>query len=851
MLRFELPNGMRVVIDPAGRSDAAAVYVWINVGSADEPAGMEGAAHFVEHMVFKGTRSYGVGGVASAIEAMGGDLNAWTSFDETVFHATVPAGAAPAAMAVIAEMLREATFDPAELERERAVVVEEIRGSEDDPDSVLSEATYASLFAGHPYARPIIGTARSVATMPAASLRAFYEANYQPSNACLVVVGPVDVAAVRAAADQSFGGGGRVAARAGRPAPAPRRRARTLRRGFEASLVDLAWPAPGVGHPDVAALDVATMALGGGSSSPLEARLRLREGLCLSASAGFQLERDAGSVVLTLHARDGRVAEAVRAAREEVAHASGAGLGTDEIERARAQILAERVFGRETVDGRAQSIAWHMERKGDPEAWRAYDHEIARVDAGAVRSAAARWLAPGGDTLVALLPDRERPRFARNRRRKAMPWDAPPALPAPDLPRRQRRAAPAPSRHVLANGLRVLLLPDDGEVAAIRIAGLGGAFLEDSERAGRGAAWSRAVVRGAGSRDAVAFATAVERLAGTVTAAGGRSSLAVRGEFTGDTFEEGLPLLAEMLTHPRFDRSEVARALGELREALLERADHPDHTLLEAVWAGAYGPHPYGLPVLGDLAGLRRHQGRALRAHHAAWARGGNLVAAVAGAFDPGRVLEILARTLGQLPAGDAVALPPAPVLPTEPLRIELPLAREQVHIAHAFPGIAVRDPRQPAVELLAAVLGGQGGRLFLELREAHGLAYSVSASSQEGLQQGLFLCGLATDPERADEAEARLGESLDRARTAGLDTEEIERARRYLLGVTEIDLQTANARSNLAAYTELYGGDGLRYRSEVSERIQAVSADAVREEATRLLARPVVRARLLQGERA
>src|SRR5262245_39934315 len=99
MLHTKLDNGLRVVIDETGATAVAAVYLWINAGSAAEPPGLWGAAHFLEHMVFKGTKSHGVGEVAAAIEALGGDLNAWTAFDETVFHATVPAGEAPRALA--------------------------------------------------------------------------------------------------------------------------------------------------------------------------------------------------------------------------------------------------------------------------------------------------------------------------------------------------------------------------------------------------------------------------------------------------------------------------------------------------------------------------------------------------------------------------------------------------------------------------------------------------------------------------------------------------------------------------------------------------------------------------------
>jgi zinc protease len=137
-----------------------------------------------------------------------------------------------------------------------------------------------------------------------------------------------------------------------------------------------------------------------------------------------------------------------------------------------------------------------------------------------------------------------------------------------------------------------------------------------------------------------------------------------------------------------------------------------------------------------------------------------------------------------------------------------------------------------------------------MELREAHGLAYSVGAASHEGLHPGLFVCSVATDPARMAEAERRLADSLARAAVGPISAQEFERARRYLLGAIELDLQTAGARANLAAYTELYGRDGLAYRSLVRDRLERVSVEEVRGCARALLSRPLVRGRLVPGGR-
>ncbi len=333
-----LDNGMELLLDTTGEADVAAIYAWVRAGSTAEPPGLEGAAHMLEHMVFKGTRSFGVGEVAAAIEGMGGDLNAFTSFDDTAFHCTVPAARAPEAIAVLGEMLREARIDAEELERERQVILEEIRGGEDDPDLVLGEASWAAAYPEHPYGRSVIGTVASVRGIRRDDLVAFYRRWYQPSNALLSVAGPVDVAGVREAARTAFSGGGSAPAREPRILTAARPRPKVLRRGFEATMVDLAYPVSGVGLDLTreATLDVLATALAGGRSSPMEARLRRGEGLCQSVSASLDVERDGGLFTVALHTHAGRATDAVRAARDELARAREGRLSEADVARARA-----------------------------------------------------------------------------------------------------------------------------------------------------------------------------------------------------------------------------------------------------------------------------------------------------------------------------------------------------------------------------------------------------------------------------------------------------------------------------------------------------------------------------------
>ncbi|MFZ5478492.1 MAG: M16 family metallopeptidase [Myxococcota bacterium] len=827
MIRTQLENGLRVVIDDSGKSDVAAVYLWIDSGSAAEPAGLEGAAHFLEHMVFKGTRRFGVGEVAAAVEALGGDLNAWTAFDETVFHATVPAREAPAALAVLAEMMREARLDADELERERLVVLEEIRGGEDDPDLLITEATYATAYPGHAYGRPIIGTTKSVAAIPRDALRDFYRAWYQPANACLAVAGPVDAGAVLDAARRCLSGGSPApASRAGEPIA--KAGARTLRKGFEASLVELGFPGPGHTHPDVPALDVVCTALGAGSSAPIEARLRTREGLCLAAGMHYEAEARAGMAVVSLHVHPGRANDAIAVAREEVARARAGDVDPALLARAKTQIVAERVFGRESADGRAHALAFHTERMGSPDAWKAYEAAVLAVTPDDVARVTARWLAPEREVAVALLPRREKVDLAARA-------SAPP-------PARAR----VPALHRLDNGVRVLLEPDDGDTFAARVVGFGGQLGEPGGGGGRAVAWARAIARGTEEMDALDFAAEVEALGGAVGAGASRSTQWVRAETLARHAGPGLELLLDALLRPAFDADEVARVRGEMEAALAERDDEPDQLAMEALWALACPGHPYGRPPGGTPASVARVSPAALRAHHAAWLRGENLVVSVTGGFDPDRVLRRLTRALGRLPSASRAVTAPDPAFPRETRRRTIRCGREQAHLAVAWPGVRVDDPAQPEAELLAAVLGGQGGRLFAELREQHGLAYGVGAVSQEGVRPGLVVAWLATDPARAREAEARLLEVVGRLAVEEVGADELARVKRYLSGASAMDLQTTGARATAAALAELYGLGGLHYRTLVERRIEPIDARSLRARAATLLARPLAVARVL-----
>src|SRR3954454_5529279 len=190
-VRHRLQNGLTVLVEENHAAPVTALQVWVRVGSADELSHEAGLAHLHEHMLFKGTARRGPGEIARTIEASGGEINAWTSFDQTVYHVVVASQFTAQGLDVLADAITQAAFDPQELEREIEVVCEEIKRSLDSPARKLSKELFANAYTRHPYGKPVIGTEESVRSFTREGILRFYRRWYRPENCVVVVVGDV------------------------------------------------------------------------------------------------------------------------------------------------------------------------------------------------------------------------------------------------------------------------------------------------------------------------------------------------------------------------------------------------------------------------------------------------------------------------------------------------------------------------------------------------------------------------------------------------------------------------------------------------------------------------------------
>jgi len=804
---------MVLAVQPLPDSPVASVQLWIEAGASDEDPKEAGVAHFVEHMLFKGTARRGIGQAAAEVEALGGDLNAWTSWDETVIHATLEAGAATEAVDVVLDMASSSLLDATELDREKLVVLEEIRGYEDDPDAVASDRLLHLVFGQHPYGRPVIGWPATVSALDRAAVETFWRTHYHPSRAILAVAGPIDAAALatevsRRIASWPQGRPRTALADAGRP---PGGGLDRLDRDFGSAVVQIGWPGPPIGDPDLPALDVLVAALGQGAASRLVVALDLDAGVASNASADVAAWRAGGAIQAGFLCGD--TEEAIRIAVRELTAASRGAVSGTAIARARDGILADLLFATETADGVAADLAWSLARTGDPHERERYRRAVAAVTAADVRRVARTWLDPEAMRIVVIDREADAAKLASA------------VVPSSPRPIGQPRSTTEPEIHEV-HGAKVAILPDGGEIAGFRVLGFGGQLLEDAKVAGISEAWSRLVLRGGGDLDATAFGEKLDALGAGMEAFASRSLVGFQGTVPAANAVELVELLGDVLVEPRLDPADWDNVREEILDDIAAQVDRPGQVAAEALARGLWPDHPWRLPALGTAASLARIGVRALLRLHQATVTRANLAFAVVGGVEPDAVLSALEPVIAALPEGHPIA---APVARAPPLGSVAPrhAGKEQATVVWGVRGLDYDDPDRTALSVAGNVLDSQSGRLFLSLREARGLAYGVWAHPELGVGGGMFSAGLSTDPARVKEAATALRRELQSLTRDGPTDAELARVRRMLAGLAAMRHQRVSGRAGDLGWAlrtgHPFGLPALR------ARLAAVGADDVR----------------------
>lgn len=400
---FTLANGLQVVVIPDHRAPVVTHMLWYKVGSADEPPGKSGIAHFFEHLMFKGTSNHAAGAFSRAVAEIGGEENAFTSDDYTAYYQKVAPGALGTMMAFEADRMRNLVLTDDVIGPERDVIIEE-RSSriDNDPDALLGEELDATLYQNHPYRIPVIGWMREIKQLNRDDAIAFYTRYYAPNNAVLVVAGDVTANLVRELAEATYGKVPRG------PDLPPRNRpqepvhdtSRTVTLSDPRVTVpsfQMAWVVPSyrtAAPGEAEALDLLAEVLGGGTRSRIYQELIVKDGIAASAGAWYMGTSydDSRFTVYGSPRGTASLEEVERAARAQIARIAASGVTESELEKAKYRFLKSLIFARDDQSGMARIYGSTLASGGTIKDIEEWPDRIRAVTADAVQAVARKYL---------------------------------------------------------------------------------------------------------------------------------------------------------------------------------------------------------------------------------------------------------------------------------------------------------------------------------------------------------------------------------------------------------------------------------------------------------------------------
>jgi predicted Zn-dependent peptidase len=356
--KLVLHNGLRVVTERIPTLRSVTVGLWVNVGSRDEGVGEEGLSHFLEHMFFKGTRNRSATQISREIDALGGEMNAFTTRETTTFYIKVLDQQLKPALALLSDIFHHSRFDPRDVEKEKQVVLEEIRMVQDDPEDLVQELHQAQMLKRHPLGRPILGQAATVQELRRDHLLRYVRTHYHPRQIVIAVAGNFDPKGLPSWLESSFGSFQRPAPPQVNRWPSEVSGGLVVRRKpLEQAHLSLGLKGVALGHKDRYAAHALNAMLGGSVSSRLFQEVREKRGLAYSIYSYLSAFSDGGTVTIYAATRPREAARVVELVCKEIRRLRNAGAERAELERAKNQMKGSLMLSLESSHSRMSKLA--------------------------------------------------------------------------------------------------------------------------------------------------------------------------------------------------------------------------------------------------------------------------------------------------------------------------------------------------------------------------------------------------------------------------------------------------------------------------------------------------------------
>ncbi|MBR8835388.1 MAG: insulinase family protein [Stigonema ocellatum SAG 48.90 = DSM 106950] len=870
-----LENNLTVLTKEVHTSPVVTVQVWYKVGSRNEEPGVNGIAHQLEHMMFRGTKNRPIQ-FGRLFSVLGSDSNAFTSYDQTAYYNTVEPDKLPALLVLEADRMQNALIDAEKLAQEKRVVISELEGYENSPNYRLSRAVMRAAFPNHPYGSPVGGTKAEVEKFQVDQVRKYYRNFYTPDNAVLVIVGDFHTASTLKVVKETFGKtprrvrseelgvrneerishspvhyyprGGPEFPTPYSPLPSPI----LLREPGAGTLLEAVYPLPDANHPDVAALNVMDYILTEGRNSRLYQAL-VESGLATDVTASAVNLRYCGWYDLSVTANPNQNLTKIDSVlRSAIANFAQKGVTAEEVNRSKTQLAAALILSNLDITSLATLLGSNETMSGDYRYTDRYLASVRRVTAADVQRVANTYLKPEARTLGFFEPTQIQQKDISGKANAPQVTEhftsgAPVSeleiekyLPPVDLANASATTLTSPQQFTLSNGLRVLLLPDHS-THTVTLNGYikAGAEFDTEKKSGIASIVADNLMNGTKTKDVLTIAKALEDRGASLTFKSYREGVQIQG----NSLAVDLPVLvrtfADVVKNPTFPTKELEisrqHALTALKEDLNDPSEVAKRTFVQSLYPKKHPLHTF--PTQESLHLIKRQDVIDFKRK---LYRPDTTVLTLVGDFAPTSVRSLLEAEFGNWKAhGQPPKLEyPAVSMPKTVVRVNpIVPGKSQAITYMGNTGINRKDPRFYAASVLNQILGGDtlSSRLGAEVRDRQGLTYGIYSNFLAGKNSGTFLIEMQTSPEDTPKAIASTRELLQQIHQQGVSALEVETAKRTLVSNYTVSLAKPEELASRILMNEVYALSEKELRS-FREKIQAVTQAQVNQAARELL---------------
>ncbi len=833
--RVRLPNGATLLVKETRSNPVVSLNLWIEAGSIDEKPNERGMAHLIEHMIFKGTKSRGVGQISREVEGAGGYLNAFTSFEHTCFYVVLPKQQIRKAMDVEFDAYFNSMFDAMELEKEKEVVFEEMRMRRDDPWSWSWEMMFKTLYKKCPYRWPVIGDPEILKKVPRESLLRYYQTHYVSKNTVVAVVGDVKTKDVIRWTREMF--------RKGATLPVPPRRfqkepepsglqARWEEGDIQQTYVSLGFPSVSLFEPDAPALEVLDSVLGDGNSSRLNISVREQKQSADEVGTDHFLGKYGGAFVVQGLTDQKRLEPFLRDIMAEARKIYDQGVSEGELAKVKNKLRASKIFEKQSVDGQAKSLGF-WELLGDYRKEEEYLKALESVTSDDLRRAARKYLHPSRASLVVYHP--------RGQKGKSSPARLQTLL-TKSFSEAGRAARPRLSmdsstqKITLANGSTLLLRPRKNLPIASLGVFLRGGFADETENNfGITHLMTKCLSKGTQQKSHEELSGKIEGLAAQLDPFMEKDFWGISLEVLSSRFEEAFGLLGEVLLEPAFAEEEVLKEKKIQLASIRRLKDDPsEYTMLQSDVL-TFKDTPYAHMPVGSEKSVSGMTTLDVKGWHAKYLDPFQMTWVAVGDIEAGLLVRLLNK---KMPGISNKGTSPSKVPPQQgPLfaSLEETIDSQQTNIVLGLRAPDLKSKDYFNFRVLNTMLSGMGGKLFAELREKRSLAYSVHASHDAAALGGAYQIYLGCSPDKTESARKGLEEVLQNFAENPISETDLKRAKTYMVGLFWVGLQSN--RSQLYALGQYHlSGMGMETLDKFPKIIEAITSKELGETAKKYL---------------